>query len=82
MQNKKKTDRTAIIGKLIRIEDAANKTLIGINGKITDETKNTITIQTTKGTKKIIKDQTTLMIDNKITDGKKLIGRIEARIKQ
>jgi len=82
MQNKKKTERTAIIGKLIRVEDAANKTIIGINGKIIDETKNTITIQTTKGIKKIIKDQTTIMIDNRKINGKNLIGRAEARIKQ
>jgi ribonuclease P protein subunit POP4 len=82
MQKQTKTERMVVIGKLIRIEDAANRSLIGINGKIIDETKNTITIQTTKGTKKIIKDQATIMINNKTINGKTLIGRTEARIKQ
>jgi len=82
LQKKAKTERLVLIGSIIQIEEAKNKALKGINGKIIDETKNTITIQTTKGTKKIIKDQTTIRINNKTIDGKKLIGRTESRIKQ
>ena len=72
----------AIIGSSIQIEDAKNKTLTGTSGKIIDETRNTITIQTGKGTKKIIKEQATFKINNKTIEGKTLIGRTEARIKQ
>jgi ribonuclease P protein subunit POP4 len=82
VQKKAKTERLVLIGSIIQIEGSKNKTLNGINGKIIDETKNTITIQTTKGTKKIIKDQTTIRVNNKTIDGKKLIGRTESRIKQ
>jgi ribonuclease P protein subunit POP4 len=45
------------IGKLIEIIDSKNKTLIGIKGKVIDETKNTLTIQTKSRIIKIIKTQ-------------------------
>jgi RNase P/RNase MRP subunit p29 len=82
MQTKAKPERFVLIGKTIRITNARNKTTEGTEGKVIDETKNTITIMTTKGRKTIIKDQATIGIGDKKISGKNLAGRIEARIKQ
>jgi len=46
--------RNLIIGSNIKIIDSKNKTLIGLKGKIIDQTKNTIKLETKKGMKKII----------------------------
>jgi len=41
-------------------------------GKIIDETKNTITIKTKEGEKKILKNNAKIEIKGKIMDGKKI----------
>ena len=41
--------RHELIGLEAEVHDAKNKSLKGIKGKVTDETKNTITIKTSKG---------------------------------
>ena len=43
-----------IIGSNIEIIESKNKTLVGLKGKVIDQTKNTIRLDTKKGTKKII----------------------------
>ncbi len=45
------------IGKKIKVTKSSNKQLENIEGTVTDETKNTITIETKKGIKKLIKKQ-------------------------
>jgi RNase P/RNase MRP subunit p29 len=47
----------SLIGKFIRISDSKNKSLTGLDGKIIDETKNTITLKTKNKEIKIIKNQ-------------------------
>ena len=71
-----------IIGKIAEVIEAKNRSLIGIKGKIIDETKNTITIEAEKTKKKIIKTQVILKIDNNIVEGKKLAKRMEERLGQ
>ena len=46
-----------MIGSNIEITKSKNTSLIGLKGKVIDETKNRITIETKKGVKKIIKSQ-------------------------
>lgn len=46
--------RSLIIGSNIEIIESKNKTLVGLKGKIIDQTKNTITLKTKEGNKKII----------------------------
>lgn len=46
--------RSLIIGSKIEIIESKNKTLIGLKGKVIDQTKNTIILKTKKGNKKII----------------------------
>lgn len=51
-------------------------------GKIIDETKNTVTIKTNKGEKKILKTNAKIEINGTLMDGKKLTKRPEDRIKK
>jgi len=46
-----------LIGKKIKVKNALNKSLLGISGKVIDETKNMLLLQTKKGKKKLIKKQ-------------------------
>jgi ribonuclease P protein subunit POP4 len=85
--NPKEIIRYELIGLKVEIAESKNKSLIGIKGKIIDETKNLITIEMdNKITKKIIKDQVTLNL--KLKDhtvqvkGQLLVGRPEERIKK
>ena len=55
--NLKDVVRSELIGNEIEIVKAKNKNLNNIKGKIIDETRNMITIQTREGTKQVIKDQ-------------------------
>ena len=55
---KLKTIKNLKIGSNIEIKESKNKSLIGLKGKVIDETKNMFTIETQKGIKKIMKSQT------------------------
>ena len=68
-----------IIGSQIEIVGADNKNLIGIKGKIIDETKNMLILDNGK---KLIKTQVKIKINGIIIDGKKLASRPEDRIKK
>ena len=76
--------RYELIGLQAIIIESTNKFLNGINGKIIDETKNTLKIQTKSSIKSIIKNQVILklkMNDKEIIlDGKKIVGRPHERI--
>jgi ribonuclease P protein subunit POP4 len=77
----KKLLRHELIGLEAKITDSKNKHNIGIKGKITDETRNTLSI----GNKKILKKDVMIEIktddQNIIIDGKKLIKSPEERLK-
>lgn len=85
MEGKNKAFRDEIIGCEIKIVDALNKSLVGIRGKAVDETKNTITVETTNGIKKILKGHVKIeLVDGEkkvIIEGKSLAKRPEERIK-
>ena len=78
--------RHELIGSHIRIVDAKNKSLIGLYGKIIDETKNMITIENKDIVKKLIKDQVVISIKHKghlyEINGELLVNRPEDRIKR
>jgi len=77
--------RQELIGLTLEVVDANNPALIGIKGKVIDETKNTLTIETKNKTKKLVKKQVTikLIINGKTVQigGLKLTKRPEERIK-
>lgn len=71
------------IGERIEVVDAKNKDLIGVSGKVINETKNMFELDNGK---KLIKDQCKfdVHIDEKVfrIDGKLLVGRPEDRVKK
>jgi len=85
MSASKEIVRGELIGLSIEIVDAKNKSLIGIRGKIIDETKSMIVIKSNK-IKKLIKSQIRMKIKMKDKmieiDGKEIVGRPEDRIKK
>jgi ribonuclease P protein subunit POP4 len=77
--------RDELIGCNVSVVDAENKSLVGIRGKVIDETKNVLSIETASGIKKILKEQVKIEISDGekkiIIDGKSLAKRPEERIK-
>ena len=71
-----------LIGLHIRILDATDKSIENLEGEILDESKNTFTVSTIQGTKKIPKDIATFEIENTIVKGKTIKFRPEDRIKK
>jgi ribonuclease P protein subunit POP4 len=47
--------RGEFIGRIVRVAESSNKHLIGIEGKIVDETRNMFEIETEKGVKRVQK---------------------------
>ncbi len=74
------------IGMLMKITSSSNPILIGIEGEIIDETKNTFVIKTNNGRKTILKNQVKFTIkkgDDLIQiEGDKLCFRPEDRVKK
>ena len=75
-----------LIGINTTVAKAKNSSLAGLSGKIIDETKNTITIQTKGGRKMLMKNQVVLEIGKQgrrfLVDGSLLCSRPEDRIKK
>ncbi len=78
--------RHEFIGLDVVVVDANNKSLIGIQGEIVDETKQSFIIQNEKSEKRVLKKGTSfkLKINNQelIIKGDILVGRPEDRIKK
>jgi len=79
----KKITRRELIGLNIEVVEAKNTALVGLKGKVIDETRNIFTLDNHK---QIIKDQVVLDItggNKKIRiEGERLVGRPEERIKK
>lgn len=73
-----------LIGLDVTIIDSKNKSNIGINGRIIDETKNSLTIKTESGEKMVLKENVTLGLREKglKVEGRMILGRPEERIKK
>ncbi|HLC47128.1 MAG TPA: ribonuclease P protein subunit [Candidatus Nanoarchaeia archaeon] len=73
-----------IIGAQVHVSEAKNKTNIGIEGTIIDETRQTLKIMTKEGTKTIIKKNVTLEFPEERlrVKGALFIGRPEERLKK
>lgn len=78
--------KAEFIGSYAEVIDSKNKSLIGIKGKVVDETKNTFTIKTKEKMKTIAKNQVKLKVDlpsgEVEVDGKLLVGKSEDRLKK
>lgn len=73
------------IGKEVEIVRSRNKQLLGLKGKIVDETRNSFKMLVNKRNfrefKIILKTGNTFMIGKKLFDGAKIMKRPEDRIK-
>lgn len=72
-----KTHQRPLIGKHVTVTTATNASLIGITGKVLDETKYTLRV----GDKTIIKSHATITIDNTATNGEHINKQPTERIK-
>ena len=70
-----------LIGANAKIVSSRNKS-VGSGGKIVDETRNTVRIETKTGLKTLIKSQYTFEFDGRIVQGEEIVGRPEERIKR
>ena len=75
-----------LIGLNTRVLNSSDKNKIGLSGKIVDESKNTIVIETGKGERVLPKKEVLLEIflnkEKIFLDGKKIVFRPEERIKK
>jgi len=74
--------RHEFIGLKAKVMMSRDKSLEGVEGKIIDETKNMLIIETEKGIKKIAKDVAVFEIDGHKVNGKKIRYRPEERIRK
>jgi ribonuclease P protein subunit POP4 len=70
------------IGSELRVIDARNKSLVGLAGKIIDETKKSFVIRAGTEEKTILKAGASFMINNQSLRGDDLAQRPEDRVKK
>ena len=76
-----------LIGLLVKVVESKNKTQIGVEGEVVDETKNMLVIRCRAGEKKVFKGQSsfifTLLDGSEIAvKGELLLARSEDRLKK
>jgi ribonuclease P protein subunit POP4 len=79
--------RHELIGLQVRVADSTDKKAAGLSGEVIDETRNTITVETERGVKNLVKEQCVFSFrvpsgEWVRVDGKVLVGRPEDRIKK
>lgn len=80
----KDAPRKELIGKEIKVIEAENEANTGIEGRIIDETRNMLVIETKNGVKKLVKKNITIMLKDErlAVKGSLLVARPEDRIKK
>ena len=76
-----------LIGLECEIKESSNTSQVGLKGKVVDETRNLLTIETKDGEKKVEKKNIKIMFklpteEKVVVDGELLIGRPEIRTKR
>ena len=79
--------RHELIGLEVRVADSSNKSQAGLSGRVVDESRQTLTIETDRGVKTLPKDQCVFSFllpsgERVRVDGKLLVARPEDRIKK
>jgi len=69
------------VGKKAKVVAAPNKSVIGIEGVIVDETKNLVVIETASGVKKVLKKGAVFMIGNEEVVGDAVMVAPQERMK-
>ena len=73
--------RKEIIGKKMEVIESSNKDLVGIHGKVVDETKNAIVVAAEGERKTILKKGSTFKIGSEVVKGDEIAVRPEDRVK-
>ena len=83
MKRKKPEFPYELIGEEIEIVESSNKSLVGVKGKVVDETKQTLKIQQEGEIKTLLKPAITFRLkkNNQIISGKEINHRPEERLK-
>lgn len=83
MKRKKPEFPYELIGEEIEIVESPNKSMVGMKGKIVDETKQTLKIRQEGKTKTLLKQAITFRLkkNNQIISGKEINHRSEERLK-
>lgn len=83
--NRKNLLAHELIGLNCEVKKSTDENKIGLKGKVLDETKNVLVVETRKGARKLPKKEVTFVFKlgkEKIeVDGKKLVARPEERLK-
>ena len=74
-------DNDPFIGKTLVVNQASNESLVGLNGTIVDETKESFVIRMDDKEKRILKREAVFTINGEIVKGDKIAKRLEDRIK-
>lgn len=74
--------QTDVIGSDIKVMKHTDPTLVGLEGKAVDETKNVLTLETEKGQKMVPKTSGTLMINYQTANLEKMRFRPEDKMKK
>jgi ribonuclease P protein subunit POP4 len=81
-QKKSDIKRHELIGLKVKITKSSNTTLVGVEGEVVDETRNTLKIRTKSGVKQVLKNTCTFDFAGAEIDGNKILGRPENRLKK
>jgi ribonuclease P protein subunit POP4 len=79
--------RHELTGLAVKVVESANPSSVGIEGRVVDESRNTLTIETARGNRNLIKDQCVFSFllptgERVRVDGRLLVARPEDRIKK
>ena len=79
--------RHELIGLPVRIVESTNRAIVGVEGKVVDETRNTLSIESDRMLRVFIKEQCVFLFtlpsgERVKVDGVLLVGRPEDRIKK
>ena len=80
---RKKIFPEILVGEEVVVVDSTNLLIKGLVGEIIDETRNTLSLKTNKGVKKLLKSSITLKLkkSNKIIKGTNILKKPEDRLK-
>lgn len=79
MKLRKNARASGLIGKMARVVSSPNASLIGLSGRIVDETKNTVVVESQDRLRRVLKGAVKLDIEGTRIDGKRLLRRPEDR---
>ena len=69
-----------LIGRKIKVVQATNQSIVGIEGNVLDDTSSTLLVNTSDGNKRILKKGLMLEVDNEKIIGDNILGTPSERL--